>query len=935
MRHQDKTKKQLINELTAMRQRVAELEEIEFEREQAELALRESRRYSEAIIETVREALVVLDARLKVLSVNGSFCDTFRVTSGETIGSSIFDLGDGQWDIPALRKLLEDILPANTKFDNFEVNHVFPTIGHKIMRLNARRIYQEGIGTQKILLAIEDITEQRQGELQLKVSETRYRRLFETAQDGILILDADTGHINEVNPFLVDMLGYTPAEFLGKKLWEIGAFKDTKASKAAFAELQSKGYIRYEDLPLTTRDGREIAVEFVSNAYLVDHHKVIQCNIRDISDRKKAEEALQKAHDELEQRVAERTAELQEQAELLNLTHDAIIVRDLQNRILFWNKGAEETYGWKSDEVRGKVTRNLLQTKLPEPWEKIQEKLILHGRWDGEIVHIARDGRKITVASRQALRRDKEGNPIAILAISSDITEQKRAGAAARESQERFRHVAENAGDFIWEVDADGLYRYASPSVEKILGYRPDELNGKIYFYDLFMPEVREELKTAAFNLFAAKQPFRTLPNPNLSKDGRVVQLETSGSPVLDAAGNLTGYIGVDSDVTERQKLEAQLHQAEKMEALGTLAGGIAHDFNNLLAAIMGFSELVKETLPKGSREERRLEMVVEASLRGRELIKHMLTFSRQTPQEKKPLQLSSIVKETGKFLRASIPSTISVRINVESESGLVLGDPVQIEQVLMNLCTNAAHAMREKGGSLDIEVNDFSVSPSNGDPHGIAPGRYMRLVVRDSGTGIPREIMDKIFDPFFTTKPLGEGTGLGLSVVMGIVKQSQGYITAESEPGKGSTFTVLLPQFGKGAIIDEIVTVEPIPTGSERILYVDDEALVVMMGEALLRQLGYEVTSHTRGRKALEVFRNDPFRFDLVITDQTMPEMTGFELAKEILALRPEIPVILCTGFSYLVDDDPAKVAGIKGFVMKPFTKGEIARTVRKALDG
>ena len=290
MKNQDRTKEQLMSELAAMQQHVAELEEIEFEREQAELMLQENRRYTEAIIETVREALVVLDAHLKVLSVNWSFCDTFQVTSDETIGEFIFDLGNGQWDIPALRKLLEDILPANTKFDNYEVDHTFPSIGHKIMLLNARRIYQEGAGTQKILLAIEDITERKQAETKLQTSETRYRRLFETAQDGILVLDADTGHINDVNPFLADMLGYGPGEFLGRKLWEIGAFRDTEASKAAFAELQRKGYVRYEDLPLSTKDGREIAVEFVSNVYLVNHHKVVQCNIRNITERKQAEE---------------------------------------------------------------------------------------------------------------------------------------------------------------------------------------------------------------------------------------------------------------------------------------------------------------------------------------------------------------------------------------------------------------------------------------------------------------------------------------------------------------------------------------------------------------------------------------------------------------------------------------------------------------------
>ena len=276
----------------------------------------EAATYAQAIIDTVREPLVVLDEHLLVLSASRSFYDTFKVTPGQTVGNHIYDLGNGQWNIPRLRKLLRDIF-KNTKLDDFEVDHIFPTIGHKFMVLNARRVYKEDVGTRMILLAIEDVTALRQRDEALKTSETRYRRLFETAQDGILILDADTGQIDDVNPFLIDMLGYTYEDLQGKKLWEIGPFKDIQASKEAFTKLRRKGYVRYEDLPLRTKDGREIAVEFVSNIYPVNHHKVIQCNVRDVTDRKLAEEKLRKAHDELEGRVTERTAQLSESNMLL------------------------------------------------------------------------------------------------------------------------------------------------------------------------------------------------------------------------------------------------------------------------------------------------------------------------------------------------------------------------------------------------------------------------------------------------------------------------------------------------------------------------------------------------------------------------------------------------------------------------------------------
>jgi PAS domain S-box-containing protein len=386
-------------------------------------------------------------------------------------------------------------------------------------------------------------------------------------------------------------------------------------------------------------------------------------------------------------------------------------------------------------------------------------------------------------------------------------------------------------------------------------------------------------------------------------------------------------------ETKERERLEAQLLQAQKMEALGTLTGGIAHDFNNILAAIIGFTELVEDHVPKESREAHHLKRVMESSLRGRDLVRQMLTYARKAEQEKKPLSLSTIVNDAVKLIRATTPTTISIKVDTLGESGLILADPTQMQQVVMNLCANAAHAMREKGGTLDIRVSSHRVSSSDGNPQGINPGLYTRLTVRDTGAGMPPDIMDKIFDPFFTTKNLGEGTGLGLSVVHGIVKQSNGHITVESEPGRGSVFTVYFPQI---AGEPEVASVndDEIPTGSERILFVDDEEDLVEMGEDVLAELGYEVTSRMSSREALALFKADPSRFDLVITDQTMPEMTGVELAKELLAIRPDMPIIMCTGFSYVVDANKATAAGIKAFAMKPLTRREIAKTIRKVLD-
>ncbi len=393
-------------------------------------------------------------------------------------------------------------------------------------------------------------------------------------------------------------------------------------------------------------------------------------------------------------------------------------------------------------------------------------------------------------------------------------------------------------------------------------------------------------------------------------------------------------YEKLKEETTERERAESRLRQAQKMEALGTLTGGIAHDFNNILAAMIGFTELIKDDLPPGNPHERFINRVLQAGLRGRDLIKQMLTFSRRSEQEKKPFMLSSITNETVKLLRASTPSTISIKLSIESESGLILGDPVQIQQVIMNLCTNAAYAMQEKGGDLEITLRDFSVSASGVNHQGIKPGLYMQLVVRDTGVGISRDVVDRIFDPFFTTKRMGEGTGLGLSMVMGIVKQSNGYITVESEPGKGSAFTVSFPKVTEKLMVDAAAEDEQVPTGSEHILFVDDELPLVEMGEELLAGLGYQVTCRTSSREALALVKEDPSRFNLVITDQTMPDISGLELAREILSVRPDMPVILCTGFSHLANAESAKTAGIKGFLMKPLTKSEISKVIRKTLD-
>nr|MBF0223305.1 response regulator [Desulfobulbaceae bacterium] len=387
--------------------------------------------------------------------------------------------------------------------------------------------------------------------------------------------------------------------------------------------------------------------------------------------------------------------------------------------------------------------------------------------------------------------------------------------------------------------------------------------------------------------------------------------------------------------IAEKQKadLEVKLRQAYKMEAIGTLAGGIAHDFNNLLGAILGYSEMARDDAPQGSSIARDLDKVLIASHRAKELVKQILTFSRQSQVDLIPIAIQPIIKESLKMLRSSIPTTIEIRDDIDSECGNVLADPTQIHQILMNLCTNAYHAMEEKGGTLSIALKSASIESvaELKTSHGNS-GEYIELVVADTGSGIGPDVINKIFDPYFTTKEVGRGTGMGLAIIHGIVNEYGGDIKVESILGKGTTFHVFFP-VSDGDVKEAEEMSETIPQGEGHILFVDDEDILAEMGKEMLERLGYDVTVKMSSLEALEVFQNSPDSFDVIITDQTMPGMTGSDLARRILQIRPHMPIILCTGYSTLIDEKSAKFIGIREFANKPLSKITIAQLLRKVL--
>ena len=406
---------------------------------------------------------------------------------------------------------------------------------------------------------------------------------------------------------------------------------------------------------------------------------------------------------------------------------------------------------------------------------------------------------------------------------------------------------------------------------------------------------------------------------------------EESLDKVLVTLVDITGKTLADK---QKNKLEIQLQQAQKMEAIGTLAGGIAHDFHNILAAILGYAEMAREDSPPESIAARDLDKVLEGGKRAKSLVQQILAFSRQDDMERIILQPASIVKETITMLRPSLPTTIEITQDIDAVTGLVFVDPTQLNQILMNLCTNAFHAMEDTGGTLDITLKEVTLSNEDlvHEPD-VTAGIFIQLSISDSGTGIAPTVKEKIFDPYFTTKETGKGTGMGLAIVHGIVKSYKGFITLYSEPGEGTAVHVFLPVIEKEQL-PEIGDVEPIPVGIDRILFIDDEKILAEMGKSMLERLGYQVTVRNNSIEALETFQNQPDLFDLVITDQTMPGMTGADIARRMIQIRPDIPIILCTGYSTVISEEKAKSIGIKEFAFKPLSKKDMAVLIRKVLD-
>ncbi len=523
-----------------------------------------------------------------------------------------------------------------------------------------------------------------------------------------------------------------------------------------------------------------------------------------------------------------------------------------------------------------------------------------------------------------------------------------------QQSKQQLANIIDFLPDATFVIDNDKNVIFWNKAMEKMTGVHKDDIIGMgDYAYTVpFYGKKRKQL----LDLLGIKDEEVISKYQYIKKRGGTLYAEAF-APVLnggkgayfwataaslyDVHGNRVGAIESIRDITEQKqtenekaKLESHLMQARKMEAIGTLAGGIAHDFNNILGAILGFTEMARDASIPDSFAIKSLDKVMEAGHRAAALVKQILAFSRQTDIERVPLNPACIVKEALGLLRPSLPSTIAIKQQIATVTKTIHANPTQVHQILINLCTNAFHAMEQTGGTLEVTLKDCELSRNDLQQHPeVEPGSFVVLSISDTGTGIDPDIWGRIFDPYFTTKGVGKGTGMGLSIVHGIVTGYGGFITGESNHGNGTIFHVFFPATEEKVGHDANLA-ETAPPGTERILLVDDEEILVEMGKAMLEQLGYAVTARTSSLEALTTFQNQPNEFDVVITDQTMPSMTGVDLARQMLKIRPGLPIILCTGYSNLINKDQAKKYGIKGFAMKPFSKKKIAVLLRQVLD-
>jgi len=604
---------------------------------------------------------------------------------------------------------------------------------------------------------------------------------------------------------------------------------------------------------------------------------------------------------------------------------------DLNYKIVEWNPAAAKIFGYSREEA---INCHISDLIIPHDIKAAVEKVfkdLLSGQ-DGKPNindNITKTDERITCEWYNSVSYSLDGIVTGFASLVNDITEKK-----IREHQlSRFAKVIEQADEEVVITDPNGVIQYVNPSFEKNTGYTKQEAMGRT-------PAVLNSgLHDRAFykKIWASildKKIWRGKIK-NRCKNGQILLHDMVISPIVDSKDHISSFVSIRRDITDQEKLEKQLEQSRKMEAIGTLAGGIAHDFNNILSGIFGYAQLAHMNLDNPAKVEKSISQITKGAKRATELVQQILTFSRQTEHKKNPLRLYLIVKEAIKFLRSTLPATIEIK-EVLSSRAMINADPTKVHQIIMNLCTNAYHSMRTTGGVITITLTEIDLFDEK-CAHQLSDlsGSYLKLEVSDTGIGMDSEVQSKIFDPYFTTKEVNEGTGLGLSVVLGIIKEHNGCINVSSEPGKGSTFQVYFPLLKHGINTPSQKNgTESLKGGTERIMVIDDEESILSSTKDLLEDYGYQIKGFSNATSAFKAFKKNPAQFDLILTDMTMPKMTGDNFSYRAIKIRSDIPIILCTGYSENISEIKALKIGIKKYLLKPIEKQTLLTSIREVLE-
>ena len=800
-----------------------------------------------------------------------------------------------------------------------------------------------------------EVEERRNAEAALHRSEQRFRDFAEAAADWFWEIDANN-RFTYVSPNVERIIGVSPKSYLGRQPQELDRHEFDDDAWAVY-----EGYLRnrkpFRDFLYRRRvPGGEIRWLRSSGSPRFDDSGAFlgyRGSTSDVSEAVRAEGALRES-DERYRRLVE-------------LSPDGIVLH-ARGRLVFANPAAVRLLGAESEQaLLNRRTVELIRRDFRKAFLSRTERVLSHGIVEAETEHVMLtiDGEEIPVESSSTPILYEGGS--AVLIVFRDISERKKAETALMQQKSLFESIFRSVPDAVVVAGLDHRIRMCNPGLTRVFGYQPKEIIGR-----------------KASTLYESRREFERLGNlqadkagqdgPRLDegafrhKSGTVFPADVVCSVIRDADGEPIGFIDLIRDISGRKQAESeqavlqdQIHQSQKLESLGTLAGGIAHDFNNLLAIINGYGELVIEELDSGTTVCSNVEEILSAGRRAEDLVQQILAYSRNDRREFKPLRLDLVLNENLSMLRATLPATIQINADIARNQSLVLADPTQMHQVVMNLCVNAGHAIGKSPGQLTIRLRNRTVAegrngriaplldewPGNlrridelANHRGgrmwigrLRPGRYAVLTIRDNGCGMTYTTLQRVFDPFFTTKGVGDGTGLGLSSVEGIVRSHDGAILVETEAGKGTRFDVFLP------IEDSAPDHRPAgeefrSRGNERILLVDDDDALLQSIRAGLERLGYEVTAMADGATALDAFQSAPQDWDLVVADQVMPGLSGVDLAKRVLTIRPEVPVVLCTGLIDAATRSTAESVGVREFHVKPVLSSELADCARRIFD-